>query len=242
MVNLEQYRFLFYLVVIFAIKLDTLAVTAIEINETQQHFDYLLVVDFEANFWDPNTTNQKYGIEMIEFACILYDVKHDKTLSEFREYLKPVKNPIVNKFAIRTTGIEQSKIDKGISLSTCMTKFMDWLKDNEEKYDFKCTSEPESRCIPAAWTDWHLNKCLQYECLRKNLKYPEVLSRWVELRYLFKEFHRQDVRPLYHALRTMDIEVDRSKLHGLYDARNVLKLIRAMIQKGAVLRETSIIR
>lgn len=36
------------------------------------------------------------------------------------------------------------------------------------------------------FTDWDLGVCLQYECKRKQLRKPEILNSWIDLRATYK--------------------------------------------------------
>ena len=64
---------------------------------------YLLVLDFEATCGDAVEGQN----EIIEFPTILYDLKEDKVLSTFHEYVRPVIHPTLTPFCIDLTGITQ---------------------------------------------------------------------------------------------------------------------------------------
>ena len=64
---------------------------------------YLLILDFEATCGDAVEGQN----EIIEFPTLVYDLKEDKVLSTFHEYVRPVLHPTLTPFCINLTGITQ---------------------------------------------------------------------------------------------------------------------------------------
>jgi ERI1 exoribonuclease 3 len=63
---------------------------------------HLLILDFEATCGDTI-----YNQEIIEFPILLYNIKDNKVLATFHEYIRPVTNPTLTEFCTTLTGITQ---------------------------------------------------------------------------------------------------------------------------------------
>ncbi|KAJ8961609.1 hypothetical protein NQ314_005926, partial [Rhamnusium bicolor] len=68
-----------------------------------QFFDYILVLDFEATCWD-RKDKDKAPPEIIEFPCVLYDIKQREIVSEFQQYVMPTENQKLSSFCTQLTG------------------------------------------------------------------------------------------------------------------------------------------
>lgn len=62
-----------------------------------QTFDFLYVLDFEATCWATHDSNRRPP-EIIEFSVVLYDVKQNRIVSEFQQYVMPTEVPILSEF------------------------------------------------------------------------------------------------------------------------------------------------
>lgn len=68
-----------------------------------QHFDYLLILDFEATCWDIKDINKR-APEVIEFPCILFDIQKCENIAEFEQYVMPTENHVLSSFCTQFTG------------------------------------------------------------------------------------------------------------------------------------------
>lgn len=60
-------------------------------------------MDFEATCWEKSAYDKGQS-EIIEFPCVLYDVKHGEILDEFQQYVKPTERPKLTQFCMELTG------------------------------------------------------------------------------------------------------------------------------------------
>nr|CAI5850461.1 unnamed protein product [Callosobruchus analis] len=127
-----------------------------------QPFDYIFVLDFEATCWEKADKNRGKS-EIIEFPCVLYDVKKGNIVSEFQQYVMPMENPRLTAFCTELTGISQNQVDNGCPLGTCLMLFRQWINQQKMKFGFTL-EEPYSKCTFATWSDWDLGVCLKKEC------------------------------------------------------------------------------
>lgn len=88
------------------------------------------------------------------------------------------------------------------------------------------------------YKDWDLGVCLQYECRRKQLRKPDILNGWIDLRATYKLFYRRRPKGLNGALQDLGIEFSGREHSGLDDARNTAHLAWRMICDGCVMKIT----
>ena len=66
----------------------------------EQKYDFFLILDFEATCSD---TDPNFCNEIIEFPIVAIDSKTGNRVEEFRQYVRPVINPILTKFCTTFT-------------------------------------------------------------------------------------------------------------------------------------------
>lgn len=205
----------------------------------RQPYDFLLVLDFEATCWDQKD-NSKSAPEIIEFPCVLYDVKNNKIVSEFQQYVMPFENPRLSLFCINLTGIQQHQVNNGVPLGTCLMLFKQWLREQEVTYKLCFNSSTlNNKCIFTTWSNWDIGLCLKNECRRKRLTIPEVFNEWIDLRELYCEHYLRRPKGLYGALQELGLDFEGRQHCGLHDARNTAKLAGRMVTDGILLRKTT---
>lgn len=205
----------------------------------RQRYQYLLVLDFEATCWDQKDTS-KSAPEIIEFPCVLYDVKNKKIISEFQQYVMPFEKPRLSDFCTALTGIQQHQVNNGVPIGTCLMLFKKWLKEQEEshKISFK-NSSSLNKSIFCTWSNWDIGVCLKNECRRKGLTMPDVFNEWIDLRELYREHYLRRPKGLYGALQELGMDFEGRQHCGLHDARNTAKLAGRMVMDGILLRKTT---
>ena len=89
-------------------------------------FDYLCVLDFEAQCIDGQTLDVQ---EIVEFPITVIDVKAKEIAFTFHHYIKPVVHPKLYPFCTELTGITQDKVDAGIKLEEALEKVDEFLTE-----------------------------------------------------------------------------------------------------------------
>ncbi|NXW43677.1 ERI2 exoribonuclease, partial [Nyctiprogne leucopyga] len=207
-----------------------------------QRFGYLIVVDFEATCW---REAGRRGPEIIEFPAVLLNTSTGEIESEFHTYVQPQEHPILSEFCTELTGITQNQVDEGVPLHICLSQFLKWIQkiQNEKKIIFSSdipshsTSETKP-CTFVTWTDWDLGVCLQYECKRKQLRKPDILNSWIDLKATYKAFYNRKPKGLSGALQDLGIAFAGREHSGLDDSRNTARLAWRLICDGCVLKVT----
>ncbi|NXB30124.1 ERI2 exoribonuclease, partial [Eulacestoma nigropectus] len=207
-----------------------------------QRFGFLIVLDFEATCWpDP----ERRGAEIIEFPAVLLNTSTGEIESEFHAYVQPQEHPILSEFCTRLTGITQNQVDEGVPLNICLSQFLKWIQkiQNEKKIifstDSQCNSTSEAKaCAFVTWTDWDLGVCLHYECKRKQLRKPNILNSWIDLKATYRAFYSRKPKGLNGALQDLGIAFEGREHSGLHDSRNTARLAWRLICDGCVLKVT----
>ncbi|NWS51568.1 ERI2 exoribonuclease, partial [Chunga burmeisteri] len=207
-----------------------------------QRFGYLIVVDFEATCW---RDAGRRGPEIIEFPAVLLNTSTGEIESEFHTYVQPQEHPILSEFCTELTGITQNQVDEAVPLNICLSLFLKWIKkiQKEKKIifstDIPSISASEAKaCTFVTWTDWDLGVCLQYECKRKQLRKPDILNSWIDLKATYRAFYNRKPKGLNGALQDLGIAFAGREHSGLDDSRNTARLAWRLICDGCVLKVT----
>ncbi|XP_065706635.2 ERI1 exoribonuclease 2 isoform X2 [Patagioenas fasciata] len=195
-----------------------------------QPFGYLIVLDFEATCWG-RAERRVPEIREIE--------------SEFHTYVQPQEHPVLSDFCKELTGITQNQVDEAVPLNICLSQFWKWIQkiQREKKIIFSSDvpshSNSEAKlCTFVTWTDWDLGVCLQYECKRKQLRKPDILNFWIDLKATYRTFYNRKPKGLSGALQDLGIAFAGREHSGLDDSRNTARLAWRLICDGCVLKVT----
>ncbi|NXK92427.1 ERI2 exoribonuclease, partial [Formicarius rufipectus] len=180
-----------------------------------------------------------------EFPAVLLNTSTGEIESEFHTYVQPQEHPVLSEFCTELTGITQKQVDEGVPLNICLSRFMKWIQkiQNEKKIIFSTdtqsnfTSEAKA-CTFVTWTDWDLGVCLQYECKRKQLRKPDILNSWIDLKATYKAYYNRKPKGLNGALQDLGIAFVGREHSGLDDSRNTARLAWRLICDGCVLKVT----
>ncbi|XP_012983021.2 ERI1 exoribonuclease 2 [Melopsittacus undulatus] len=208
----------------------------------RQRFGYLIVIDFEATCW---RDAGRRAPEIVEFPAVLLNTATGEIESEFHTYVQPQEHPILSEFCTELTGITQNQVDEGVPLSICLSQFLKWIQkiQMEKKIvfgtDIPCNSTSEAKaCTFVTWTDWDLGVCLHYECKRKQLRKPDILNSWIDLKATYRVFYNRKPKGLNGALQDLGIAFTGREHSGLDDSRNTARLAWRLICDGCVLKVT----
>ncbi|XP_051661718.1 ERI1 exoribonuclease 2 isoform X2 [Manacus candei] len=160
-------------------------------------------------------------------------------------YVQPQEHPLLSEFCTELTGITQDQVDKGVPLNICLSQFMKWIQKIQKEKKIIFSPDTESNfsseakaCTFVTWTDWDLGVCLQYECKRKQLRKPDILNSWIDLKATYRAFYNRKPKGLNGALQDLGIAFVGREHSGLDDSRNTARLAWRLICDGCVLRVT----
>ncbi|NWS11035.1 ERI2 exoribonuclease, partial [Pachyramphus minor] len=178
-----------------------------------------------------------------EFPAVLLNTSTGEIESEFHVYVQPQEHPILSEFCTKLTGITQNQVDEGVPLNICLSQFMKWIQkiQKEKKIIFSTDNQTNfpseaKACTFVTWTDWDLGVCLQYECKRKQLRKPDILNSWIDLKAVYRAFYNRKPKGLNGALQDLGIAFVGREHSGLDDSRNTARLAWRLICDGCVLK------
>ncbi|NXH04020.1 ERI2 exoribonuclease, partial [Loxia leucoptera] len=181
----------------------------------------------------------------VEFPAVLLNTSTGAIESEFHMYVQPQEHPILSEFCTELTGITQNQVDQGVPLNICLSQFMKWIQkiQKEKRMMFSTDSQNNSTseakvCAFVTWTDWDLGVCLHYECQRKQLRKPNILNSWIDLKATYRAFYNRKPKGLNGALQDLGIAFEGREHSGLDDSRNTARLAWRLICDGCVLKVT----
>ncbi|NXD09108.1 ERI2 exoribonuclease, partial [Nothocercus nigrocapillus] len=181
----------------------------------------------------------------VEFPAVLLNTASGEVEAEFHSYVQPQEHPLLSEFCTELTGITQNQVEEGVPLNICLSQFLKWIQkiQKEKKILFisdipnHSTSEAKL-CTFVTWTDWDLGVCLHYECKRKQLRKPDILNAWIDLKATYRLFYNRKPKGLKGALQDLGIAFVGREHSGLDDSRNTARLAWRMICDGCVLKVT----
>lgn len=114
-------------------------------RESPTKLEYLLICDIEATCTASNRNERPsssesatdmslsgletdaWEHEIIEFPIVLFSIGENKVLSEFRTYIRPLKNPKLSDFCRALTGISQETVDSAQIFTEALREIEAWL-------------------------------------------------------------------------------------------------------------------
>lgn len=191
----------------------------------EQSFSHVLILDFEATCLKDRQISPQ---EIIEFPCILIDLKTFETVREFHKYVKPVKRPRLSPFCFELTGISQKTVDLSSTFPDVYAQFLSWLRELRENVDVVSL-------VTMTCGDWDLNEMLINQLNVSGISYddvPHCLKHWINVKKLFEkevgikiEKQKNDLQQMLEAFG-MQLE---GKLHsGIQDVKNIAKVVKAL--------------
>ena len=191
------------------------------VNNTTSDFDYLLVLDFEAQCIKDSRLDCQ---EIIEFPVVIVDVNAQKILDKyFHSYVKPIIYPQLSEFCTELTGITQDKVECADTLDIVLQNFHKFLEESgilNSKFSFVTCG------------DWDLRTCLNNEAKYKKLQYHTYLNSWINVKHVFGSFSGYTKVGMTRMLNDLNLKLDGRHHSGIDDARNISKIVIKLLQEG----------
>lgn len=193
-----------------------------------QHYDYILVLDFEATCDDKN---RSFPNEIIEFPIVALDARTGAIVDEFREYVKPQINPVLTSFCTKLTGIQQETVDSAQNFVPVFNRAQEWCAR------FLNTSGGPAKTCFLTCGDWDLKTMLPKQAALSNVTIPAYMKQWINVKRPFNSFTgRSDNRVgMDGMLAALKLPLVGRHHSGLDDARNIAAIAWHLMQKGVEL-------
>lgn len=216
-------------------------------SNSHQHFDYFVILDFEATC---ESKRQLEFVEIIEFAALLVQTKKDEKESEtdeeksnmqikdqFHSFVRPQINAELSAFCVNLTGITQETVDESPTFIHVFQAFQTWMKD--KKLVDQVTDEPTTPFAFITCGNWDLSSALINQSQFDNLTLPDYFSRWIDVKQSFFKMTGHWPRGLMDMLHRQGITPVGRHHSGIDDCRNLHLLVRDLASKGHVFEITN---
>lgn len=191
----------------------------IEIKLRMSHFDYYVILDFEATCIRGQIRPQ----EIIEFPSVIVETKSQQIVSEFQEYIKPVHHPKLSDFCVELTGITQQKVIKGIDFPTAVKRYQKWLAENGLVGD---------NFILVTCGDWDLCEMYPEQCHLSGVKVEKPFMKWINIKDEFRRLYHRKGKGMVGMLEHLGLTLEGRHHSGIDDSRNIARIWIKMLQNG----------
>ncbi|KAH0464890.1 hypothetical protein IEQ34_004993 [Dendrobium chrysotoxum] len=192
-----------------------------------QEFQYFVVMDFEATC---DKVMQPNPQEIIEFPSVIVNSLTGQIEDCFQTYLRPTHHPLLTDFCKELTGIQQTQVDGGVSLSKALFMHDKWLRERGVKH---------TSFTIVTWTDWDCRTMLESECRLKGIYKPPYFDSWINLKAPFHEIFGRVRCNLKEAVKLAGLTWEGRAHCGLDDARNTAQLLIHLMRRGFKFSTTS---
>ena len=187
-------------------------------------FDYLLVLDFEANCVETGALPCQ---EIIEFPVVPIDVKTRTVLSDkiFHTYVKPTVVPTLSDFCTQLTGIKQQQVDAGKPITQVLAELDTWMTAN----GFSAENSTFVTC-----GRWDLNTCLKKEAAYKKIDIKPYLRKFINIKDAFMAMNFCSKAPgMPGMLQAYGHKLDGRHHSGIDDSKNIAKIAISLLEEHA---------
>lgn len=185
-----------------------------------QEFQYFVVIDFEATCDKEMNPNPQ---EIIEFPSVIVNSATGQLESYFQRYVRPAYNQHLTDFCKELTGIQQTQVDSGVSLSEALLMHDEWLEAKGIKH---------KNFAVVTWSNWDCRVMLESECRLKRIRKPPYFNRWINLKVPFQEVFGGVRCNLKEAVQLSGLAWEGRAHCGLDDARNTARLLALLMRGG----------
>ncbi len=168
---------------------------------------HYIIYDLEATCWDGRNKAQN---ETIEIGAVLVNDKKE-IVSEFVQFVKPLKNPNLSEFCKNLTSIKQSDVDNAPYFGEAIEKFKAWGDLKNEEY------------VLCSW-GYYDKKQFESDCNIHNLN-SDWVNRHINLKHQYGKFKKlKRAIGMKNALDNEKIILTGTHHRGIDDARNITKI------------------
>ena len=184
-------------------------------------YKYLLVIDFEATCEAGIIIKNQ---EIIEFPCVLIDIKTKQIIDVFHQYVKPIHNPI-SQFCTELTGIVQTVVDSANTFDIVFHDFINWMKSHELYPD-----QP-TNYIMVSCGDWDFAKMLPMQAKLSKITLPHCFYKWINIKQAYQNLTNVKIGGMPDLLNKCKLELVGKHHSGIDDTRNISRCAIYMLDK-----------
>lgn len=188
-------------------------------------YDFLVIIDYEATCQE---NNDHFVQEIIEFPAVLVEVQQKRIIGMFREFCKPVVNPVLTEFCKQLTGVNQSEVATASEFPVVLEHFEQWLEGWElgTRHRFCVVTDGP----------WDIRRFLSKQCEISQLPFPKWSRRWINVRKSYGNFYDTGRLNLNNMLENLGLQFDGRPHCGLDDSKNIARIVCHMLDDGCALK------
>ena len=201
-----------------------------ESQNNEQHFEYLLVLDFEATCQDGRKISPQ---EIIEFPCALLNTKNGFQIEDiFHKYVRPIHHPILTEFCTDLTGITNDMVTISDTFEAVFTQFRKWLEKEHDLVGLE-TELTKDKFAFVTCGDWDLRPMLPEQSRISQVSVPGYMKRWINVKSSFSSSFgtKQFPKGLSSMLNQLGMEFEGRQHSGIDDVKNIVRIVQHLAQK-----------
>ncbi|XP_033738007.1 ERI1 exoribonuclease 3-like isoform X1 [Pecten maximus] len=196
-------------------------------NLKPQHFQYFLVLDFEATCDDRKKLHPQ---EIIEFPVVMLNTETLATEAVFHQYVQPRVHNHLSHFCTNLTGIIQEMVDGQDHIEDVLKKYDKWM---EEKLLSKGHTFTFVTC-----GDWDLKTMLPSQCDYFNIKKPGYFNQWINIKKEYAAATSKYPKGMLAMLDGLSLRLEGRHHSGIDDSKNITRVVVELLKKGHVFKIT----
>ncbi|MCR9253634.1 MAG: exonuclease domain-containing protein [bacterium] len=166
-----------------------------------------IIFDLEATCWDGWDKSQN---ETIEIGAVLVNDSRE-IVSEFVQFVKPLKHPTLSEFCKNLTSIKQEDVDDAPYFSEAIENFKSWFGYPEEQY------------MLCSW-GFYDRKQFESDSIIHGLQI-DWIENHISLKHQYGKFKKlKRAIGMKNALEHEGLKLDGTHHRGIDDARNIAKI------------------
>ena len=201
---------------------------------SQQSFDYFIILDFEATC---ESNRQLEVAEIIEFPALLIDTKNMEIKDQFHSFVRPQVNQELSGFCVNLTGITQETVDESPSFAQVFTQFQSWMKDRKLLDSVTCQPLLDFAFITCG--NWDLSTALVDQCKTSRVDIPECMMQWIDVKQSFFKVTGHWPKGLMDMMSRQGLTPVGRHHSGKDDCFNTFLLVKHLASKGHVFTITN---
>lgn len=196
-------------------------------------FDRLVVLDFEATCERGEVPSPQ---EIIELPSVLVSLSEGRVISEFESFVRPVHHPILSRFCVELTGIQQAEVDAAAPFDEVFARHRAWLEAHGlVRDDAGDSASPEFAFVTCG--NWDLRSMLPRQCVASGIRHEELPAcyhQWINLKVIY-EVALGVKRPggMVDMLQALGLTLEGRHHRGIDDCRNLARIVLALAERGA---------
>lgn len=180
------------------------------------------IIDFEATCVEDG----KIVHEIVEWPVVVVDLKSFSVIDQYREYIRPVVNPVLSSFCTQLTGITQRTVDAADTFEEVLDRVTAWMAS-------RGLAPP--RAVVATDGPWDLRDFLRIQCTVSGVKVPALAHRWFNIRKAYSQFYKLR-GGIQEMLSQLGMRFEGQPHSGLDDSLNLARILIQLAKDGCPIR------